>query len=114
MNIAKAQVTIPLGIPEVRVLQKSTGERREIIITNESTKAGTSCLKCGKWINTKVLRKNPYRTAQSGRGHFIDQNFTTLVREQQAEKLQDRQLVQGALTHNWSIGSTDEHIVRLK
>jgi transposase len=48
--MAKAQITIPLGIPDVRVLQTSTGERGEIIITIESTKAGTRCHKCGKWI----------------------------------------------------------------
>ncbi len=48
--MAKAQITIPLDIPDVRVLQTSTGERGEIIITIESTKAGTRCRKCGKWI----------------------------------------------------------------
>ena len=49
----KAQITIPLDIPDVRVLQTSLGERDEIMITIESTKAGTRCRKCGKWI-TKV------------------------------------------------------------
>lgn len=48
--MAKAQVMIPLGIPDVRVLQTTTGERGEIIITMESTKMGTACRKCGKWI----------------------------------------------------------------
>ncbi len=48
--MAKAQVMIPLGIPDVWVLQTSTGERGEIIITIESTKVGTACRKCGKWI----------------------------------------------------------------
>lgn len=48
--MAKAQITIPLDIPEVRVLQTSLNERGEIIITIESTKAGTQCRKCGKWI----------------------------------------------------------------
>jgi len=48
--MAKTEVTIPLGIPDVRVLQSEAGERGEIIITIESTKAGTSCRKCGKWI----------------------------------------------------------------
>ena len=33
-NIAKAQITIPLGIPDVRVLQTSVGEGGEIIITH--------------------------------------------------------------------------------
>jgi transposase len=49
-NMAKTQVTIPLGIPDVRVLQTSAGERGEIIITIESTQAGTQCRKCGKWL----------------------------------------------------------------
>jgi transposase len=46
----KAQITIPLDIPNVRVLQTSLGERGELIITIESTKGGTVCCKCGKWI----------------------------------------------------------------
>ncbi len=51
--MSKAQITIPLDIPDVRVLQTSVNERGEIIITIESTKGGTTCRKCGKWI-TKV------------------------------------------------------------
>jgi len=49
-NMAKAQITIPLDIPEVRILQTPMGEHGEIIITIESTKKGTACRKCGKWI----------------------------------------------------------------
>ena len=48
--MAKTEVTIPLGIPNVRVLKSEVGERGEIIITIESTKSGTICRKCGKWI----------------------------------------------------------------
>lgn len=48
--MAKAQVTLPLGIPDVRVMKTEAGDRGEIIITVESTKAGTQCRKCGKWI----------------------------------------------------------------
>lgn len=48
--MAKTEVTIPLGIPAIRVLKTETGDRGEIIITIESTKAGTPCRKCGKWI----------------------------------------------------------------
>jgi transposase len=48
--MTKAQITIPLDIPDVRVLQTSLNERGEIIITIESTKTGTQCRKCGKWI----------------------------------------------------------------
>jgi transposase len=43
-------VTIPLDIPDVKVLQTSSNERGEIIITIESIKSGTRCRKCGKWI----------------------------------------------------------------
>ena len=59
--MAKAQVTIPLGIPDVRVLQTSSGERGEIIITIESTKNGTACHKCGKWI-TKLHGREEWVT----------------------------------------------------
>jgi len=48
--MAKAQIRIPLDIPDVRVLQTSVSEDGEIIISIESTKAGTPCRKCGKWI----------------------------------------------------------------
>ena len=48
--MTKAQITIPLDIPDVRVLQTTTGERGEIIITIESTQAGTRCRQCGKRI----------------------------------------------------------------
>lgn len=58
--MTKAEITIPLGIPDVRILQTSTGERGEIIITIESTKAGTRCRKCGKWI-----------TKQHGRDEWV-------------------------------------------
>ena len=60
-SMVKAQVTIPLGIPDVRVLQTSAGERGEIIITIESTKAGTSCRTCGKWI-TKLHGREDWVT----------------------------------------------------
>lgn len=48
--MSKAQITIPLDIPDVRVLQTTLGERGELIITIESTKDGTRCRKCGRWI----------------------------------------------------------------
>ena len=59
--MAKAQITIPLDIPDVRVLQTSLSERGEIIITIESTKAGTQCRKCGKWI-TKLHGRDEWVT----------------------------------------------------
>jgi transposase len=49
-DMAKTEVTIPLGIPDVRVLKTEAGERGEIIVTIESTKTGTPCRKCRKWI----------------------------------------------------------------
>jgi transposase len=49
-QMAKTEVTIPLGIPNVRVLKSEVEERGEIIITIESTTNGTTCRKCGKWI----------------------------------------------------------------
>lgn len=48
--MSKAQITIPLNIPDVRVLHTSVSERGEIIITIESKKVGTKCRKCGKLI----------------------------------------------------------------
>lgn len=59
--MAKAEITIPLGIPDVRVLQTSLNERGEIIITIESTKTGTPCRKCGKWI-TKLHGRDEWVT----------------------------------------------------
>jgi len=48
--MSKAQITIPLDLPNVRVLQTALGERGELIITIESVKDGTRCRKCGRWI----------------------------------------------------------------
>ena len=41
--MAKAQVMVPLDIPDVRVLKTEINARGELIITIESTKTGTSC-----------------------------------------------------------------------
>ena len=59
--MAKAQILIPLDIPDVRVIQTSMGERGEIIITIESTKVGTACRKCRKWI-TKLHGRDEWVT----------------------------------------------------
>ena len=59
--MAKAEITIPLGIPDVRVLQTTLNERGEILIAIESTKAGTQCRKCGKWI-TKLHGRDEWIT----------------------------------------------------
>jgi len=72
--MAKATVTIPLGIPDVRVLQTSFNERGEIVITIESTKDGTRCRKCGKWI-TKLHGRDEWVTIRHlpvfGRASFL-------------------------------------------
>lgn len=49
--MAKAQVTVPLDIADVRVLKTEINARGELIITVESTKAGTVCRRCGRWID---------------------------------------------------------------
>ncbi len=45
-----ALVTIPLDLPDVGVLKTEINEEGEIIITVESTLAGTTCKHCGKKI----------------------------------------------------------------
>jgi transposase len=49
--MTKAQVTVPLDIPDVRVLKTEMNQEGELIITIESTKAGTTCRVCGRWIS---------------------------------------------------------------
>jgi len=45
----KAQVTVPLGIPDIRVLKTEINAHGELIITIESTKGGVTCHRCGRW-----------------------------------------------------------------
>jgi transposase len=59
--MTKTHITIPLDIPDVRVLQTSVSEHGEIIITIESTKAGTRCRTCGQWI-TKLHGRDEWVT----------------------------------------------------
>lgn len=72
--MAKTEVTIPLGIADVRVLKTEAGEHGELIITIESTKAGTSCRRCGKWI-TKLHGQEEWVTLRHlpvfGRPSFL-------------------------------------------
>jgi len=49
--MSQAQVTVPLGIPDVRVLKTEINSRGELIITVESTKSGATCRRCGRWID---------------------------------------------------------------
>lgn len=48
--MTSAQVTVPLDIPDIRVLQTEVNKEGGLIITIESTKAGTCCRQCGRWI----------------------------------------------------------------
>ena len=48
--MAKAQVTIPLDIPEVQVLKSEINKAGELLITVESTKETAVCQRCGKVI----------------------------------------------------------------
>lgn len=43
----KAQVTVPLDIPAVRVLSTEINKVGDLIITIESIKEGTICRQCG-------------------------------------------------------------------
>jgi len=49
--MSRAQVTVPLDIPDVRVLKTEINPGDELIITIESTKTGTTCQRCGRWID---------------------------------------------------------------
>ena len=63
--MSKAQVTIPLDIPEVRVLKSEINKVGELTITVESTKETTVCRRCGriigkfhgydKWVKLRYL-----------------------------------------------------------
>jgi transposase len=44
-----AQVTVPLGIPDVRVLNQESDAQGELIITIEGTQNGGACHPCGHW-----------------------------------------------------------------
>jgi len=48
--MTRAQVTVPLDIPEVKVLKTELTKEGELLITVESTKKGTRCRKCDRWI----------------------------------------------------------------
>jgi len=49
--MSRAQVTVPLDIPDVRVLKTEINPRGELIISIESTKPGATCHRCGGWID---------------------------------------------------------------
>jgi len=43
-------ITVPLGIPDVKVLGVDLNERGDVIITVESTQGDTHCQHCGRKI----------------------------------------------------------------
>src|SRR4030065_202022 len=49
--MSRAQVTVPLDIPDVRVIRTEMNKRGELIITIESTKGGPPCRRWGRWID---------------------------------------------------------------
>jgi len=49
--MSRAQVTVPLDIPDVRVIRTEMNQRGELIITIESTKGGVTCRRCGRWTS---------------------------------------------------------------
>ena len=49
--MAKAQVMVPLDVPDVRVLKTEMNKDEDLIIPIECTKAGTTCRVCGRWIS---------------------------------------------------------------
>jgi transposase len=48
--MSKAQVTIPLEIPDVRILKTELNKHSDLVITVESIKTGIRCRKCGRSI----------------------------------------------------------------
>ena len=48
--MAKVQVTVPLDIPDVEVLETEMTKDGELMITIASIKEGTQCRKCDRWI----------------------------------------------------------------
>jgi len=49
--MTKPQITLPLEIPDVRVIKTEISPAGEVIITVESTKKETRCRKCGRTIS---------------------------------------------------------------
>jgi transposase len=49
--MSRAQVTVPLDIPDVRVIRTEMNKQGELMITIESTKGGVTCRHCGRWLS---------------------------------------------------------------
>ena len=52
-RMKRAQVTVPLDLPDVRVLGTEINKVGELIITIESTKEGTICRQCGREVRKR-------------------------------------------------------------
>ena len=48
--MSRAMVTVPLDIPDVRIVRTEMNKNNELLITIESTKHGVVCRVCGQWI----------------------------------------------------------------
>jgi transposase len=48
--MSRAMVTVPLDIPNVRIVRTEMNANNELIITIESTNHGVACPRCGQWI----------------------------------------------------------------
>jgi transposase len=48
--MSRAMVTVPLDIPNVRIVRTEMNTNNELLITIESTKHGVACRVCGQWI----------------------------------------------------------------
>ena len=48
--MSRAMVTVPLDIPDVRIVRTEMNTNNELLITIESTKQGVACRVCGPWI----------------------------------------------------------------
>ena len=48
--MSQALVTVPLNIPDVRIVRTEINAQGDLIITLESTKPGIPCRLCGQWI----------------------------------------------------------------
>jgi transposase len=88
--VPKTQISIPLDIPDVKVLKTEFTKEGELIITVESTKAETRCRRCGReirkihgyeqWVEIRylpVFERNSYLRYQPKRYYCKDCDATT-------------------------------------
>jgi transposase len=88
--VPKTQISIPLDIPDVKVLKTEFTKEGELIITVESTKAETRCRRCGReirkihgyehWVVIRylpVFERNSYLRYRPKRYYCKDCDATT-------------------------------------